>query len=52
MSGAAPQTTVSGAQIIVESLYAVLALGSIVLFGLRYAAVFGEDFQALALMLD
>ena len=52
MSGAAPQTTVSGAQIIVESLYAVLALGSIVLFGLRYASVFGEEFQALALMLD
>ena len=52
MSGAAPQTTVSGAQIIVESLYAVLALGSIVLFGLRYASVFGQEFQALALMLD
>ena len=52
MSDASPQTTVSGAQIIVESFYAVLALGSIVLFGLRYAAVFGEEFQALALMLD
>ena len=52
MSDASPQTTVSGAQIIVESLYAVLALGSIVLFGLRYASVFGEEFQALALMLD
>ena len=42
----------SGAQIIVETLYAVLALGSIILFGLRYASVFGSEFQNLSLMLD
>ena len=42
----------SGAQIIVESLYAGLALGSIVLFGLRYTSVFGTEFRNLALLLD
>ena len=42
----------SGAQIIVETLYAALALGSIILFGLRYVSVFGTEFSNLALMLD
>ena len=49
-SGEAP--AVSGAQIIVETLYAALALGSIVLFGLRYISAFGSEFRNLALMLD
>ena len=42
----------SGALIIVETLYASLALGSIVLFGLRYISAFGSEFRILALMLD
>ena len=42
----------SGTQIIVETLYAALALGSIILFGLRYTSVFGSEFQNLALLLD
>ena len=42
----------SGAQIIVETLYAGLALGSIVLFGLRLSADLGSEFQNLALMID
>lgn len=43
---------VSGAQIIIETLYAVLALGSVVLFGLRYIPAFGSEFRNLALLLD
>ena len=43
---------VSGAQIIVETLYAALALGSIVLFGLRFIPSFGSEFRNLALLLD
>ena len=42
----------SGAQIIVESLFALLALGSVVLLGLRTMAGFSAEFRVLALMLD
>ena len=42
----------SGAQIVVESLFALLALGSIVLLGLRTMPGFGSEFRDLALMLD
>ena len=42
----------SGAQIVVESLFALLALGSIVLLGLRTMPGFGPEFRELALMLD
>lgn len=42
----------SGAQIVVESLFALLALGSIVLLGLRAMPGFGAEFRELALMLD
>ncbi|MCY4428257.1 MAG: ion transporter [Halieaceae bacterium] len=52
MNGTTSNYTVTGAQIIVETLFAVLALGSIILFGLRYASVFGSEFQKLALLLD
>ena len=52
MSGPTTPHAVSGAQIIVETLYSVLAVGSIILFGLRYASVFGSEFQNLSLMLD
>ena len=52
VSAARAAPAVSGAQIIVESLYAVLALGSIMLFGLRYTSVFGAEFRELALLLD
>ena len=43
---------VSGAQIIVETLYAILAIGSIILFGLRHLSELGSEFQKLALMMD
>lgn len=52
MSGATQTYNVTGAQIIVEPLFAVLAVGSIVLLGLRFTSVFGSEFQDLALMLD
>ena len=52
MSGTTPPNAVSGAQIIVETLYAGLALGSIVLLGMRLAAGLGSEFQNLALMID
>ena len=42
----------SGAQIVVESLFALLALGSIILLGLRAMPSFGPEFRGLALMLD
>ena len=47
----APRPT-SGAQIIVEALYALLALGSIVLFGLRQLPLFGPEVDRLAQMSD
>ena len=47
-----PGPAVSGAQIIVETLFAALALGSIILFGLRYITTFGSEIRDLALMLD
>ena len=43
---------ITATQIIVESLFAVLALGAIVLFGLRNASVLDPEFQNLALLLD
>ena len=46
----APVST--GTQIIVESLFAVLALGTIIVFGLRYSSGLGPEFQNLALLLD
>lgn len=49
---ATSHTRPSGSQIIVETLCAVLALGSIVLFGLRFTAAFSSALQDLALMLD
>ena len=52
MSGPTPPPPVSGAQIIVETLYAVLALGSIILFGLRQMAGLGSEFRNLALTVD
>ena len=52
MRGTTPPNAVSGAQIIVETLFAGLALGSIVLLGMRLAAGLGTEFQNLALMID
>lgn len=52
MSGATSPHALSGAQIIVETLYGLLALGSIILFGLRHASALGSEFQNLALMVD
>ena len=43
---------VTGAQIIVESLYALLALGSIVLFGLRQTSLLSPALQNLAQLTD
>ena len=43
---------ITATQIIVESLFAVLALGAIVVFGLRHASVLDPEFQNLALLLD
>jgi len=54
MSGQARSNSdgVSGSQIIIESLFAVLALGAIVVFGLRHTSALGHEFQRLALLLD
>ena len=43
---------ITGAQIIVESLYALLALGSIVLFGLRQTSLLSPALQNLAQLTD
>lgn len=45
-------TGVTGTQIIIESLFAILALGAIVVFGLRHISALGPEFQNLALLLD
>ena len=47
-----PPIALSGSQIIVESLFAVLALLSIVVFGLRFTSISSPEFQNLTLMLD
>ena len=52
MSEPTPPRSVTGAQIIIEALYALLALGSIVLFGLRQLPLFGSEFDRLAQMSD
>lgn len=52
MSVATPPNAVSGAQIVVETLYAILALGSIILFGVRLTSGLGTEFQNLALLVD
>lgn len=41
---------ITAIQINVESLFAVLALGAIVVFGLRHASALGPEFQNLALL--
>ena len=45
-------SAVSGAQIIVETLYALLALASIVLFGLRQTSLLSPALQNLAQLTD
>lgn len=45
-------TGVTGTQIIIESLFAILALGAVVVFGLRHTAALGPEFKDLALLLD
>lgn len=52
MSNQTPRPPVSGAQIIVESLYALLALASIVLFGLRQTSLLSPALQNLAQLTD
>ena len=47
MSNTTLARPVTGAQIIVETLYALLALASIVLFGLRQISLLGPAFQVL-----
>ena len=42
----------SGAQIVVETLFAALALGTVVLFGLRFTPVLSPETQNLARLLD
>ncbi len=43
---------VTGTQIVIESLFAVLALGAIVVFALRHASDLGPEFRNLTLLLD
>ena len=52
LSSAHPSHPISGAQLIVETLYAVLALGSVALLGLREISGMGSEFRNLALMVD
>ena len=52
MKEASSPRPITGAQIIVEALYALLALGSIVLFGLRQLPLFGPEVDRLAQMSD
>ena len=52
MSDPTPSRPITGAQIIVEALYALLALGSIALFGLRQLPLFGPEVDRLAQMSD
>ena len=52
MSDKTSARPVTGAQIIVETLYALLALASIVLFGLRQISLLGPAFQSLAQLTD
>ena len=52
MKDPASAPAVSGAQIIIETLFAVLALGSVVLFGLRFTPLLGPEIRNLALLLD
>ena len=52
MSSSHPSHPISGAQLIVETLYAVLALGSVALLGLREISGIGSEFRNLALMVD
>ncbi len=47
-----PATTPSGPRIIVESLYAFLAIGSVILFGLREMSYFNDEVSQLAELAD
>ena len=52
MSNAAGPNTTSGPQIIVESLYAFLAIGSVILYGLREANTLNAETAHLAELVD
>ncbi len=51
-SGSTQPGTLSGPQIIMESLFALLAMGSLVVFGLREMSSPGEEFHELAEWVD